>query len=301
MKLALGTVQFGLDYGISNQLGQVSVNGIQEILKIARTLGINTLDCAGAYGNSEKILGELSVSENFNLISKVPALTHEIDSIVPFFENCLTNLQCKNIDTLLFHQVNDLLNSPNKLKLYEQISLLKKNKKIKKIGVSVYSPEQLISVTDSYDIDIIQAPVNIFDQRFISKPVLAQCINKGVKIHARSLFLQGLLFINEDKLQPYFSPYKDKLKAFNQLAKALSCSKLTLALSLLAQDSLNTKGHVTANTVIEKIVVGVCNAKQLLEIFEAYQQAQSLNISSDELALLADTRLGFINPSLWKT
>ena len=307
MKLALGTVQFGLDYGISNQHGQVSKNEVFDILAQAHTLHIDTLDCAGAYGNSEKTLGDLQAGQRFNIVSKIPALSAAQDSIMPFFTQSLADLKCDSIDTLLFHQADNLLNHPHKAQLFAQIEYLKAQQLVNNIGVSLYSPEQLLAITNTYVIDKIQVPINVFDQRFISNAMLQHCVDKKLKVHARSLFLQGLLFIEHPKLNAYFIPYKAKLKAFDDLAQHLSCSKLTLALALLAQDSHNdshSKAHDnttnSATSVIEKIVVGICNTKQLTEIVSAYQKAKSLTISTKELHSLADLRLGFINPSLWQ-
>jgi len=306
MKLALGTVQFGLDYGISNQQGQVTPAQVKELLHQAKALGIDTLDCAGAYGNSEAVLGALSASENFNLISKVPALTPLQASILPFVEQTLTHLRCNRINTLLFHQADNLLKHPNKVELFSQLALLKKQKKVTNIGVSVYSPDQLVSITQHYPIDTVQAPINVFDQRFLSEEIMMLCQKNSIKLHARSLFLQGLLFIEQAELPIYFKPYQDTLNAFTTMAQYLSCSKLTLALSLLAQKSHKNSSNSSItrdaikNTVIEKLVVGVCNTQQLVEIVNAYQHAKDLKITTEELSSLADTRLGLINPSLWQ-
>jgi len=305
MKLALGTVQFGLDYGISNQQGQVTPAQVKELLHQAKALGIDTLDCAGAYGNSEAVLGALAASKDFNLISKIPALTSDQESIIPFIEQSFSDLQCSHINTLLFHQADDLLKHPNKAAFFSQLLLLKEQKKVNVIGVSVYNPEQLTTIAQQYSIDTAQVPINIFDQRFISEDIMALCQNKHIKLHARSLFLQGLLFIEQAELSPYFKPYQDKLNAFSAMAQYLSCSKLTLALALLAQDlpynkRNKTTNNTTSDNVIEKLVVGVCNTQQLVEIVNAYQQAKNLKVTTEELSSLADTRLGFINPSLWQ-
>lgn len=303
MKLALGTVQFGLDYGISNSQGQVNATEVSNILRHAASLGIDTLDCAGAYGDSEQILGELlHVSHNddkFRIVSKIPALTNSQDSIIEYFNQSLLHLQTDRIDALLFHQANNLLIHPKKEQLFQQLKTLKKQQLIKRIGVSVYNPKQLTSISQQYPVDLMQVPLNIFDQRFISKDIIELCHQKNIKIHVRSLFLQGLLFIEQDRLANYFTPYKDKLSDFIELAKYLDCSKLTLALAIVAQD-LPYSITVKTNDIIEKIVVGVCSTQQLTEVVDAYQQAKKLSISSDELMALADQRLGFINPSLWK-
>jgi aryl-alcohol dehydrogenase-like predicted oxidoreductase len=300
MKLALGTVQFGLDYGVSNTKGQVNKSQVKDILAEAAYMGINTLDCAGAYGNSEQILGELNASKELNIISKVPALSPQQDSIMPFAKQSLYDLKCKRLSALLFHQAENLLVHTHKEEFYLQLKYLKKQHIVESIGVSVYAPEQLIQITQAYDIDIAQVPINVFDQRFISPQILTLCQQKKIRLHARSLFLQGLLLMEEGQRQVYFKPYEDKFKAFSDLANYLSCSKITLALSvLLARDSLN-QIKKNAIDIIEKIVVGVCSTQQLAEIVNAYHQAKLLQVSPKELCSLADSRIGLINPSHWQ-
>jgi aryl-alcohol dehydrogenase-like predicted oxidoreductase len=305
MKLALGTVQFGLDYGISNKNGQVDKGQVTDIIKLAMSLGIDTLDCAGAYGDSEQILGhiiaQLPSHQQFNIVSKISPLTNEQSSINDSFSMSLKNLHCDKIDTLLFHRAENLLNHPKKELLFEQLQGLKSQGKVNRIGVSVYSPEQLKTIALNYPIELAQVPMNVFDQRFISSDMIKLCQQKNIKFHVRSLFLQGLLFIEHDKLPTYFAPYQEKFKCFSTLAKHLNCSKLALALVIVAQNSHNIKVDNTSepNDIIEKVVVGVCSAKQLTEIVNAYQQAQNLPISMQEILSLADDRVGFINPAMW--
>ena len=293
MKLALGTVQFGLNYGVSNQQGQVSKTQVQEILAQALSLGIKTLDCAAAYGESEHVLGEVIANSNFNIITKIPALPHEQASLFDYFEQSLQKLQQKSVHGLLLHQADNLITHPKKQQIFQQLQSLKQQGLAKLIGASLYSPEQLHYIALHYPIDIAQVPINIFDQRFLAKDIIELCRQKRIKLHARSLFLQGLIFLQEQELPQYFTPYKDKLNAFSQLAKHLACSKLTLALAIVAQESRNY------NDVIDKLVIGVCNSEQLDEIVQAYQQAITLAVSIEELTLLKDKRLELINPSLW--
>ncbi len=314
MKLALGTVQFGLDYGISNKHGQVDKAQVADILNLAMSLGIDTLDCAGAYGNSEQIIGDIfeqhPSNQHFTIVSKIPTLTNQQSSINELFSNSLKHLHREKIDTLLFHHAGNLLNHPKKDHLFRQLQAIKSQGRVNRIGVSVYTPAQLKAVASQYPIELAQVPMNVFDQRFISADIIQLCQQKNIKLHVRSLFLQGLLFIEQGKLPPYFIPYQEKLNAFSLLAKHLSCTKLTLALAVVAQDLLNIKiknkvGRTELNSdhgqsdIIEKVVVGVCSAVQLTEIVNAYHQAKELPVSAQELLSLADDRIGFINPSLW--
>lgn len=335
MKLALGTVQFGLDYGISNKQGQVDKNQVADIVELAMSLGIDTLDCAGVYGNSEQVLGELfqqhRLKHPVNIISKIPALRHEEVAINDYFNHSLKQLKLDKIEALLFHHADNLIDHPRKDHLFQQLQTLKTQKKVNRIGVSVYSPEQLMTIARQYPIDIAQVPMNVFDQRFSSNEVLRFCQQKNIKLHVRSLFLQGLLLLEASELPNYFLPYQDKLRDFTDLAKHLGCSKLALGLALVAQElpvhkrGTSTESNVVERSfpesgvassvenniadssnapkfydIIEKIVVGVCSAEQLNEIVIAYQQAKELPLSKKALVKLADNRLGLINPSRWK-
>lgn len=320
MKLALGTVQFGLDYGISNKQGQVDKAQVTDILNLAMSLGIDTLDCAGAYGNSEQVIGEvfeqLPSNQQFNIVSKIPALTHEQHSINEFFSTSLQNLHRDKIDTLLFHHAENLLNHPQRHHLFQQLQRVKSQGKVNRIGVSVYDPEQLKVIAAQYPIELAQVPMNVFDQRFTSTDVIQFCQQRSIKLHVRSLFLQGLLFIEQGQLPHYFIPYQEKLNAFSMLAEHLNCSRLALALAIVAQDlpylkvKSETESGIKSNKldnvpkqddIIEKVVVGVCSATQLTEIINAYHQAKKLPISTQELLSLDDHRLGLINPSLWSS
>lgn len=302
MKLALGTVQFGLDYGISNTHGQVEQGEVTAILSLAKSVGINTLDCAGAYGNSEQVIGEVltqsPLKPQFTYVSKIPALENHQDDINSYLAQSLAHLKTENIDALLFHQGDNLISHPNKNELFQQALTLKSEHKINRIGASLYSPSQLVTIAEQFDLDLAQVPLNIFDQRFIAHDILTLCQQKNIKLHVRSLFLQGLIFLDEEQLASYFRPYQEKLMAFAQLANYLGCSKLTLALAIVAQE-LPYVDKRTPGKIIEKVVLGVCSTKQLTEIVTAYQRAKTLTIPMEELLALADNRLEFINPSLW--
>jgi len=303
MKLALGTVQFGLDYGISNTHGKVCKSQVKDILEKALSLGINTLDCAGAYGDSEQVLGELIDKSDFNIITKIPNLSKNETSITEYFQQSLQNLKRDKVQTLLFHSADNLITHPFKVMLFQQLNKLKNIGLVNEIGVSVYTPKQLKSIHQQFSIDVAQVPINIFDQRFIEPSFIDYCSKERIKLHARSLFLQGLLLLDENTVPEYFLPFKDKLNDFSRLAQHLSCNKLTLALAILAQNSHNLNPHNLNDKfhVIEHIVVGVCNSIQLIEIVNAFEQAQKLAINTENLTKLADFRLELINPSLWPT
>lgn len=177
LKLALGTVQFGLDYGISNLQGKIPLAEVDDILSAAKRYGINTLDTAAAYGESEQVLGRLNASKDFSLVTKIPSLSKINITIPEVVKESLTRLKSKKLNALMFHDADDLL-AVNGADLYQQAILLKQQGLVDKLGVSVYHPKQLLNVMDKCDIDIVQFPVNCLDQRFIHANITNQLTKK---------------------------------------------------------------------------------------------------------------------------
>lgn len=285
MKLALGTAQFGLDYGITNVQGQVCPSQINKILTLAKQENINTLDTAPAYGNSEDILGKTSLCSQFNIVTKIPALKSDESCVNQYVNSSLKQLHIEKLTAVLFHQVDDIISSPLAESRFNSLIKLKQKNKISKIGISVYTPEQLEFCIKHYPIDIVQLPLNIIDQRFITTNWLKKLADIGVEVHCRSLFLQGLLLVPPEKLPSYFTPFKDYFHCFSEAALQLKVSPLSLALAIgLQHDGIN------------KIVVGCCDDKQLSEIISAYTTAKTIN---EDLSSFACDNEKLVIPSNW--
>jgi aryl-alcohol dehydrogenase-like predicted oxidoreductase len=156
---------------------------------------------------------------------------------------------------------------------------------VKKIGVSAYSSKQIAAILDKFNIDLIQLPINIFDQHLFVDGWLEKLKNKNVEIHARSTFLQGLLLMPRTSIPTYFLPIKEKIELFSKSAQELSLSKLELAL-----------GYVMGINEIDKIVVGVNTIEQLREIIEATQ----VKVNPMEFTDVSIDNPIYTNPSLWK-
>ena len=292
MKLALGTAQFGLDYGISNLQGQVSESELNKILMLANEANITTLDCASAYGDSEKILGESPHSQYFDIVTKIPTLQHNEPSLAPYFHKSLNSLNRSTIDTLLLHDVDTILQHPNSDIFCHELKQLKIQNKVNRIGVSVYTPKQIEQSIERLSIDVIQAPVNIFDQRISAKAVVTLLNQHNIKLHARSIFLQGLILMEPDSWPERFSPYFRYLRKFDELSKHLQISKLTLAIAFLLKNSLIAP-H------LEKIVVGCCSATQLEQIIQSYKQALILPLDKVDWRAFSCHKQALIDPSCW--
>ena len=285
MKLALGTAQFGLDYGVSNSQGQVCPNEVVNILTLAKQANIDTLDTAPAYGNSEKVLGETGLANEFKIITKIPALNDNEINIKDYVSTSLVQLKVENLNAVLFHQVNDIIAKPLAQQRFNALLKLKEQGIINNIGISVYTPEQLEFCIKHYPIDLVQLPLNCFDQRFIQTNWLKKLFDSGIEIHCRSVFLQGLLLMKPEQLPLYFAPFKNVFQRFSDSAKQLNVTTLCLALAI---------GHQYNN--IGKMVVGCCNIKQLSEIISAYNLAKDIN---EDLSALSCENENLIIPSNW--
>jgi len=286
MKLAIGTAQFGLNYGISNNQGQVCPNEVSKILALAKHENINTLDTAPAYGDSEKVLGETGITAQFDIVSKIPALGNCTNNIEQYVNASLQQLNIETLSAVLFHQVEDIISSTHAKSRFNALLALKKQNKINKIGISVYTPEQLKLCVNNYPIDIVQLPLNCFDQRFINTGWLEKLADKKIEIHTRSIFLQGLLLMKQKQLPAYFSIYKSRFQHFIDTAHQLNVSTLSLALAIGCQQN-----H------IDKIIVGCCNVKQLQEIISAYNIAKEIKT---DLSSLSCSDENLIIPSNWQ-
>ena len=286
-KIALGTVQFGIDYGINSESGPVQPKEVRRILNYARSQNIDLLDTAPVYGNSEKVLGVANV-QNFKVITKTRHFNNteisnsDIDLLKKDFSCSLMDTRQESFYGVLVHNANDLL-KPGAEKLYDHLKELKQAEKIEKIGVSVYEYSQLQSVLDNFDIDLVQLPFNILDRRMIDSGMLGKLCRSNIEVHARSVFLQGLLLMSK-KNRP------DKFKRWNGLWKIwhewLNDNQIT-ALEV-------TIRYAISIPEISKVLVGVDTTDQLEEIVIA-----SLGLLPDIPTEVYTNDADLLNPSNW--
>lgn len=293
MKLGLGTAQFGLNYGISNAIGVTISEEVKRILEFAYQKGIALLDTAPAYGTSEETLGNsLQDSHGFLIVTKTPTYRKgRIDNsdgqyLRETFQTSLNRLKQSSLYCLLIHHADDLF-LPNGNILWEAMEELKAAGVVKKIGVSVYSPQQIEKILARYSPDVIQAPVNVLDQRLIKAGYLAILKKQGIEIHSRSVFLQGLLLMTVEEMPDYFNPFKPILERYRQSLKEKWISPLKAAL-----------GFVYRLPDIDYVLVGVNNKHHLEEIIALVSNIDPLERLDFSEFATDDERL--INPSLWK-
>lgn len=238
-KLSLGTVQFGLDYGIANFEGKPSQEKVNDIVEFLNKEGLNCFDTAQEYGNSELVLGSaLQENKNIFLISKMKSYKFD-DSLNESLLVSLKNLNTDCLFGLLLHDSELLYNWTKKNS--EVINALKTSNTIKYFGVSIYTSEDFELAINNNDITIIQIPFNIFDLRAIKEKWFEKAKSKGKLIFIRSVFLQGLLLMDIDLLPSKLINAKKYLEIFENFSKKLNLSKSELALSFvetIAKDSV---------------------------------------------------------------
>lgn len=244
-KLVLGTVQFGLQYGI-NSAGRPSQDEVNGILEAAAKGGITTLDTSSAYGNSENILGESSVApDQFKIVSKYPKGETPVGEM---FNSSLNRLKVEKLYGYLLHHFEVYKNNP---KVWDEFVRLKQSGKVHKIGFSLYIPEELeIILKNGSPFDLIQVPFNIFDKKFL--PYMKDLHENGVEIHVRSTFLQGLFFKDRNALPEKLQPMKKYLLQLDEFSKSRGLSISEIALNYNLQ-----------KPYIDGVLIGVDNVEQL--------------------------------------
>lgn len=250
-KLSLGTVQFGLDYGISNERGKIPEHEVTKILDFASEHGIRMLDTATAYGESEAVIGNYIKSHDvsFDIVSKVSSET-EGDLCTQLDESILRLSSAPNYGYLL-HSYQDYMKNPE---LLDCLAEYRKNGRIKKIGFTLYYPKELETLlNNNVAFDLLQIPYNVFDRRF--EYLFPELKKRHIEIHVRSIFLQGLVFKEPYALSDFFTPVIEKLDRLQQLAKNCNHSVCEICLKF-----------VLKNDSIDYAVVGIDSLTQLKEI-----------------------------------
>jgi len=206
VKLALGTAQFGLDYGIANQGGQVPSAEASAILRHAQSAGMDTLDTAIAYGDSEQRLGEIGIG-GWRVVSKLPAIPGVCRDVSRWVESSvresLERLRVTKLYGLLLHRPGQLLEREGE-RLYSALQQLKDTGVVEKIGVSIYAPSELDALCGPFRFDLVQAPFNLLDRRLLDTGWLSRLAAQQTEVHVRSVFLQGLLLMPEGRRPPAF-------------------------------------------------------------------------------------------------
>ena len=283
-KLLLGTVQFGLNYGINNSIGQPDKEVVFDILSYAFENGIKYLDTAELYGNSHELIGEfhkLFPTKKFNVITKFPHVIE--DRLDNKINSYLNQLNIDQLEAILFHSFDSYVNYRSNL-----TNLIKlKNKSIKYIGVSVYTNEQMIEVIDDINIDIIQIPFNLFDNLNLRGELITKAKLKNKIIHSRSAFLQGLFFMKNNTNNLVRINLENEFKILDKIVLKSSFPIGSLALN-----------YCLAQTNIDNVLIGVDSLSQLKEnILFANNKIPKKYL--DEINRIRIKKIDLLNPTLW--
>lgn len=276
----LGTAQFGMDYGGSG--GKLSVQHLQEILRLSEKYKIGTIDTASDYGVSETLLGRCNLSK-FNVNTKLPSkLPMSKCSLFDVFGESLIKLNIKKVNVLFIHNSHNFLRHPHNESLFESLLTLKQNGDIKGIGLSVYDASEIVNCQNrGFDFDIVQAPFNFYDSRLYT---YAQTENCNFDVQYRSIFLQGLL-VDLSRREKFFS--SEVFREFEQaFQKSLIGSRLKYCLDY-AQHFVRLKNCVVGVRKIDDL-------KVLGDLINQKSQAKP------KLNLYNEDKFKLVNPYLWE-
>jgi len=288
MRFALGTAQFGADYGVSNSTGRVHPDAVREILEAASAAGVDLLDTAHLYGTAEAVLGEASAaSAEFRIVTKTPRFDPEggdgPDRLREAFSRSLRHLRRERVYGLLFHHAADLL-SRDGARLWDTASELRDQGRVIALGASVYGPEDAFGIMERFPLDLVQLPLNVLDRRCIDSGLLAALVSAGVEVHVRSGFLQGLLLMEPARVPSHFSPIRALLESYHAARTAAGLTPVEAAL-----------GFLRGIPGIARVVVGVTSPEELRECLAAAAGAESM-----DYARFSCQDLTMVDPFRWE-
>ena len=297
MELCLGTVQFGMDYGIRGQKKPQLSDAIK-ILDYATQNGINNIDTANTYGVAEDVVGEFFrtksiLRSDIFLISKFrPNLLDEVDSSSYYsvmkenLENSLIRLNTDYLDAYMLHSSRYVWND----EIIEALARLKREGYVRHCGVSVYEPDEAKKVIERKNCDFMQLPYSIFDQRMKNEGVFELAKEKtGTTIHSRSAFIQGLILMTEKEVPPFLEKAKPIVIKIDELCNKLNISRIALAMAFVKREDS-----------ISHLVFGVDDIEQLKEDIQLFRHSVPDDIIDEVSKEFSDIEADIVMPSLWK-
>lgn len=283
-KIILGTVQFGLNYGINNTRGKVPVQEVHRILDYAYSKGIMTLDTAAGYGDSEEIIGDYLVSNSdkkFEIITKVNSSEVPLEKQL---HESLRKLKVDKVEVLMLHSFELYEKFKAQLPLFCQKN---KRKFFNELGVSVYTNEEVGVISSDPFIDRIQTPFNLLDNELKRGKRYADIKSKGKIIDTRSVFLQGLFFKKTDELPTNLYPLIKPLEKLKKIAESKSLTMEELAIS-----------YAFSMDFIDNVLIGVDSLDQLKDNLNVLSNSISMQ-TIDEINMISIQNDNLLNPSLW--
>jgi len=282
-KLILGTVQFGLNYGINNSIGKVKEDEAFKILQASVEQNVNIFDTAANYGDSEEILGRCFnqiPNREINIITKLDSKLSIEDSL---FQS-LDRLRVRKVKYVMFHSFEHYVKNKEILKEF-----IKKHKNIhfENLGVSVYTNNEIELLLLDKNIDLVQVPFNLLDNKYQKGDLLKKAKENDKIIHVRSIFLQGLFYKQLESIQGKLSNLKNDLKKLNEIAEINKIDLNKMAMS-----------YVLSKSYIDGVLFGVDSLKQLNDnISASNHQLDSKIIDAIDNIRVLNSEL--LNPVNW--
>lgn len=293
MKLALGTVQFGMRYGVANSTGQPAETEVADILRRAAGAGVCVLDTACLYGDSEAILGRcLPAVHGFNIVTKTPKFAGVDGPLaastlkVAFSESC-NRLRSHHLYGLLAHDANDLLGTEGDA-IWRAMEELRAESRVTRIGASVYHGSQIDELLQRYPLDLVQVPLSILDQRLIRSGQLDRLAERNIEVHVRSIFLQGALLLSPERLPQHLAGLRPYLEQISARAARLGISPLQAALRF-----------VSGLTQVAAVVCGVDTLAHFDQLAAALE-CPEVALSAEDAAACACSDNQLLDPSQWR-
>lgn len=277
-RLGIGTVQFGQAYGVSNMRGQVPLAEARTILARAARAGVGLLDTAANYGDAEQVLAQADTSA-FRIVTKTISVSHGVEAVIARARRSIVALG--RVDLLLVHAVSDLLGAQGE-ELWTALRRLRDEGAVGGIGISAYVADDPAALARRFRPDAMQVPFSLLDQRLLRDGSLARLKELDVEVHARSVFLQGLLFLENPP---------ENLRAAAPLLKDVRDRIMAAGTTPLAA----ALGYVLSRPEVAVAVTGVTSLKELEEILAA--AAAPVPALDWPSFALTDARL--LTPSLW--
>ncbi len=274
-KLCLGTAQFGKNYGITNKSVHIDNKEINKILEKAIQSNINYFDTASVYGDAEYIIGKKLKNNNIKISSKFKShftksfTEDDINILDHNFKESLLRLNKKSLDYYLLHNPKDLKKGNNFL-LMNWLKDLKEKGLIKRFGLSIYDETDLQDISLK-EIQVIQLPMSIYDQRLLNKNFINKLLDSEISIHIRSIFLQGLLLQESNKWPSSIN--KSFLKHHKYYEKIVNTNNLSLLESSIA--------FIKKLNFAELILFGVTNISELNSILSIWNSKKVYKNSLD--------------------
>lgn len=260
-KICIGAPQFSGFYGLTNKnKKKIKSKEIRGFFKLLKKKQINFIDTAIAYKKAEKkIISSKADLSNFNIITKIPRpnkINNYEDVIIKKITQSQKDFRIKKFNSVLLHDCKNLKKNEIK-KILNLFSLLKKKNLTKYVGFSIYDQKEYIRIIKFFNPDILQVPANIFDRTFLSKKFLNEVNKKNIKLHVRSIFLQGIILSNMEFIEKKFKKWKKIFYDWEIFCLSNDLSKIAAATNFI----LNYPS-------IEKIVVGFNDKKEFLQFLK---------------------------------